>query len=416
MDFEKTLKDRIRNEVKRNLNRFPPFFNRGNTISNTTKEVFENFRDIIDIYNLRKYKNKEAVDKILDMGDEFEQYLTDNYLGEMYEKAEFSDEELLYIQYVQLSNKWRGHSSFDIDKQYAIVDILLKRIIIQEFGEDSIDIFVKIMEDEKDRPKMKSTCTHFLQLFSEKPYGTTLQQDFESELEEKADYLFNYKINCGGYALEIDTCIFPFSCKDFSQSVSTILDKFPFVRLLGDKKLKDDEYLVIYRSNSKNTGHHFIKIEDDGTVKEKNGPEAPKEFNGWENLENCEEAIFAVKKEHKMFGYDLMEVNCEDKKGLNFEETITQAISNRTNTFYYHGHKYSLKKSSDEEIFIESDGIIIAHVLTDGKECIAEIREGKEAYVENFSGNVTPIIENGHLINRGEFIENKSHTDCDERN
>ena len=49
MDFEKTLKDRIRNKIKRDLNRFPPFFNRGNTISNTTKEVFENFRDIIDI-------------------------------------------------------------------------------------------------------------------------------------------------------------------------------------------------------------------------------------------------------------------------------------------------------------------------------------------------------------------------------
>ena len=37
-------------------------------------------------------------------------------------------------------------------------------------------------------------------------------------LEEEADKWFDQRINCGGYALEIDTCVFN-NCHDFEKAV-----------------------------------------------------------------------------------------------------------------------------------------------------------------------------------------------------
>ena len=96
------------------------------------------------------------------------------------------------------------------------------------------------------------------------------------------------------------------------------------------------------------------------------------------------------------------------------KRTVVQTIENKSNNFFYHGHEFSLKKSSNEEVYVTSNGSIVANILTDGEEHLVEIAEGKEKYVENFSGSITPIIENGHLVNRSQFISQKNF-DNDER-
>ena len=413
MNFETALKDRLKNEIMDSLDSIYCNFKEGNRISSQTMEVMQYFRDIIDRYHLKKYKGQKTEKEILQIADEFEKLLTDDNLSKMYARTSFTEQELLYIKYVKLTHIWRNHKDFNIDEKYAIIDILLRKIILQEFKQEDIEQIMRIMEEElaQGNGMMQSTCHHFLELLSDKPYGEHLAQDFEEEIEKLTDRYFNDRINCGGYALKIDTYIFPLGLKSFSQSVSTILDNYPFVQLLGDRRLADDEYLVIYRSNKKNTGHHFIRVDDDGVVREKNENEAPKIFDGWGNLKNCQEAIFAVKKEHQMFEYERWKY---EEKGLDFDDTIIQAIKNKKNTFYYHGHEFLLKKSSDEEVYVISNGSIVANILTDGEEYLIEIAEGKERYVENFSGSIAPIIKNGYLVNRSQFISQRSF-DNDER-
>ena len=416
MDFEIALRDKIKNEIMDSLDSIYCNFQEGNRISSQTMKLMQYFRDIIDRYHFIKYKGQKTEKEILQITDEFENLLTDENLSEMYERTNFTEQELLYIKYVKLTHECRNYKNFNIGEKYAIIDILLRKIILQEFEQQDIEQIVKIMEEQLTQgdAKMQPTCKHFLELLSDKPYGEHLSQDFEQEIEKLVDRYFNDRINCGGYALKIDRCIFPLGRKkSFSQSVSTILDNYSFVQLLGDRKLADDEYLVIYRANKENTGHHFIRVDDDGIVREKDGNRSPKIFNGWsENLENCQEAIFAVKKEHQMFNYDELK---HKKEGLNFNDTIIQAIENKRNNFSYHGHEFSLKKSSNEEVYVTSNGSIVANILTDGEEHLIEIAEGKEKYVENFSGSITPIIENGHLVNRSQFISQKNFDNNDER-
>ena len=255
------------------------------TMQVAKENVLQSFTDIIDIYNLQKYKYKdiETAYKILDISEEFKNSLTDEQFIKMFKEHEFTKEELLYIEYVKLTNKWRNIKGVSVREQYPIVEILLKQRITEEFGEEAIEQFKNIMKEklkETTDSAMYRTCKNYLQIFSEKPFGETLEKDFETELEKKVESVFCDKINCGGYALKIDSCVFPFNCKDFSQTISSILNKFPFVRLLGEKKIEEDEYLVIYREN-KITGHHFIRVEEDGTVKEKDGKKPPQIFEGW---------------------------------------------------------------------------------------------------------------------------------------
>lgn len=186
--------------------------------------------------------------------------------------------------------------------------------------------------------------------------------------------------------------------------MSSILEKFSFVRLLGDKPLEDDEYLVIYRvPKGKNTGHHFIRVDSDAIVREKDGNGEPRIFENWGNLEDGMEALFAVKKEHKMFEYNSEEVNYNNK-GLDFEESVTKAIREKQNMFSYHNHSFCLKKSKQDEVFVTTiDGQIVAYVVVDENDCLVEIIESKKRYVENTSGAIILIICNGKLINFDQF-------------
>lgn len=231
----------------------------------------------------------------------------------------------------------------------------------------------------------------------------------------------NKRMNCGGYALEIDGCFFP-NGDSLSGYVSTILERYSFVRLLGEIPLQDDEYLVFYRfidyeeKKGQNNGHHFIKVNDDGLVVEKFGCETPQIFKGWhERYEDSPEVVFAVKKDHDNEidndidgGFNWLRID----KGLNFEGSILQSILKKSNKFEYHGHSFRLKKSAEEELFVTDEkGEIVAEVLVEGEDIAVGIKDGKEEYIENFSGPVKPIIENGRLVNLDEFKRKREEQD-----
>lgn len=214
--------------------------------------------------------------------------------------------------------------------------------------------------------------------------------------------LFNQRINCGGYALKVDACIFSKN-GSFEKAVSSILDTFPFARLLGDSNLQDDEYLVLYRKE-KNKGHHFIRIEDDGTVTEKSEANSPQKFNNWGNLSDSPEAVFAVKKEHNIdFPEGTIMIPLENS--MDFEESVINAIENKQNSFSYHNHNYNFKKSDDGFIYIFSNSTLIAKMLLDDKSFDIEIEPDKKDFVSNTKPSTPIVIKNGILQKDTEELE-----------
>lgn len=417
--FENELRNKERENVKRRLEEYRVYFNSKDEISETTKQVFQNFEDVLDIYYSRIFGDTKDYNEIYEMTEKFKQRLTDDELSAMYNKHKFSQEEIEYIELVQISSTWRGYHSFNnVDAKYAIIDILLRTMIIEQFGEESLQTFRNIIQNELPKTeRYRKMVDHYMQLLSDNPYGENIHAELENSIEKATSYYFNQAINCGGYALKIDQCVFPTNQENFSQSVSSILEKFSFIRLLGDKPLEDEEYLVIYRApQGKNTGHHFIRVDSDAIVREKDANGEPRIFENWGNLSESMEALFAVKKEHKMFGYDSEDINYNNK-GLDFEESVAQAIKEKQNSFSYHNHSFCLKKSKQDEIFVTTiDGEIVADVVVDENECLVEIIESKRDYVENTSGGIEPIICNGKLINFEQFkAKNRNAVDDSER-
>lgn len=173
--------------------------------------------------------------------------------------------------------------------------------------------------------------------------------------EEFIEELFNQRINCGGYALEIDSCIFLHGIS-FERAVSSLLEQMPFIRLLGNTNLLEDEYIVKYRSAEDGLGHHFVKIKD-GIVTEKGAVSEIREFEEWVDvLKDRPEATFAVKKNHdRMFDGKLIYL----KDGKDFDDVVNEAYQNRQNHFQYHCQNYSFKK------------------------CVPIIQKGLEDYISN---------------------------------
>lgn len=200
--------------------------------------------------------------------------------------------------------------------------------------------------------------------------------------EEFIENVFRQRINCGGYAFEMDTCIF-LQGLSFEEALSSLLEQIPYIRLLGNTELLEDEYIVKYRTAENGIGHHFIKIKD-GLVTEKNEASEVKKFDGWvEVLQNRPEAVFAVKKEHdRKFdgGFIYLE------KGKDFDDVVTEAYKNRQNHFEYHCQTYSFKKD-ENGIYIYSGSYKIGDLLVEGNECIAVIEDGFEDYVSNTKTN-----------------------------
>lgn len=172
------------------------------------------------------------------------------------------------------------------------------------------------------------------------------------------------------------------------------MDTFPFVRLLGDTNLQDDEYLVLYRyANSKKPGHHFVRIEDDGSLVDKNGSEPSKRFDGWGNLEDSPEAVFAVKKEHDMNFYDKFKsISIPSEGAMNFDETVWNAVKHKENTFDYHNHNYSLKKSPSGTVYIcNLDDVVAEMLIDDDGDYVVDVKDGKQAFISN-TQPTTPIV------------------------
>lgn len=188
-------------------------------------------------------------------------------------------------------------------------------------------------------------------------------------LEEELEILFNQRVNCGGYALEIDACLFPTKKGNFEQIVSGLLEKFDFLRLLGDSNLKEDEYIVVYRAN-KEGGHHFIKILD-GHITEKNECNGIQEFHDWpKELIMAPQAVFAAKKEHEIALDNSPSIFIGQILGNDFEETVKKAILNGNMNFLYHNHEYYFERNSNSGKcgFVCSNGRIIGEIILEDGE------------------------------------------------
>lgn len=378
--------------------------------SEEVKNAFDDFDILLEKYYERKSGNVEEENIFDDFCVPFTYDFSEKKLHEFFSNVEFTEEERYYIQLTRFKDaQYRSCNG----ATYAIAEIRLRRKIIEEFGEGALEEFRKIIKDlySKDPFRYKNRYSHFSRLLSDKPYGEDIKKEYETEIEKATTYGFNDQINCGGYALKIDTTIFPPDKKSPYADIATILSRYPFIRLLSDTPLQEDEYLVIYR-NGENAGHHFIRVDSDGVVREKDGNGEPRIFEAWaKNLStDAVQAVFAVKKEHKMFGYRGIEQYQERESivGLDFLETSEKVIAERQNSFIYRGKEYFLKKDSDNEalgIIVTKEGKKVAEVIIDGEEYLVDISESDRAEVENVSSSITPIIENGRLINFEQFKE-----------
>ena len=315
--FETELRRRLREDTIKNLymrmNPLGGMSSDSDKVSDLTKITLKGLDEVLDAYFYEEMGHDTEYDVIADKTEEFINGFTNRNITEMYNQHEFTDEEWDYMKYTTITHKWRDQRNLGIGAAYAIRDILLRDRIIREFGEDALPKLKKAAEGLKGEYGFSSAKRHFSELFSDHPYGEHLKEDLEKEIDKETELSFNQRINCGGYALKVDTWINPPYCDGFDGKLAGLLSKFPFVRLLQDGKVAEDEYLVLYRTKGE-MAHHFARVENDGVVREKDGEAPPQVFNGWnEYVDGACEAEFAVKKDHEMFDYDFMAINTGDK-------------------------------------------------------------------------------------------------------
>ena len=383
MEFEKEFKNKIR---KRNLEHIEKNFQRyWNSFDNLRTDVIENIiHDIlIEVKAVVRLYNTMVSDKnyqiFFDNKD-----ITLNSLMELKKKIILRQSEKEYIEYQNELDFSKGNNI------EAIIEVLIRRLISEKTNIEDLTEFDKLREEKFNGNIYANRYLHIISLISGELFEES-EDKFSKMISDRVEENFNFYINCGGYAFEVDTCIFP-GKNDFDKSVSSILELFPFVRLVGDTQLQEDEYLVLYRCSK--GGHHFIKQANDGTFLEKEGGNPPKNFEGWSEIfKNSPEAAFAVKKEHEMEYFDKYgSIVIPRENSMNFEETIMHAIKNMQNTFEYHNHIYSLKKTDEEMIYVCSNGKIVAQVLRDEKDYDIEIDEQSKRYISNTKPSV---MENG---------------------
>lgn len=440
--FEEILKKRLRLEIEKNARNFFIDFTQGESISNIAAHELQGIDDILyEYYNSAFEKShkwnrldNEARWNILDKKvKDFLQNFTDNNLKKMYENIDFTEDESKYIQLKDMRSILDTSSA-----KNALVEVILRRKLLEVFGKEEVSKMLMLISDKSFDGKQ-----HIMQLMSDNPFSGKVQERWEREIYKIVEHSFNAKINCGGYAFKIDQCFFtPTSrreneeekiVKEDARVISSYLEKFSFIRLLGDTKLEDDEYIVIYRAQA---GHaceerHFIRVERDGTITEKDGNGPIRKFEKWDSAfqdgDKIIEIIFAVKENHPMFGYTTEYVN-DNCDGKNFEQTVEQAVKDKNNTFTYHCKDYSLKKDKKGNVVVcsveEKRIVVVADVLLDKKEdenmeCVVMIRDGYNKIIENYEGKVKPVIKDSKLINYDSFrnardkVEEKEHIDND---
>lgn len=377
MEFEKEFKYRISKEVieqmDKNFQRKWDSFAQleGYDIKDIIENILDSISAFISLYN-RTIGNK---DKKLHFND---QDITPEALMNLKKRIQLDQISQNEKHYIEYENELVFYGSRDVR---PIVEVLVRKLLLEKMDIPDLKVFDKIIEEKtKDNERLARRCWYVKSLINGELFD--VEDKFFKKISDRVEKTFNEYINCGGYALEVDTCIFS-GKNDFEKNVSSILELFPFVRLIGDTVLGEDEYLVVYKC-SKN-GHHFIKRKEDGTFVEKTGSRLPRRFQGWSKVyEDLPEAVFAVKKEHEREYYDkygYIEIPTESAK--NFEESLNQAIQNRQNVFEYHNHNYSLKKSNEGIIYVCSNGKIVAQMLISDKDYNIEIEEGSKDYISN---------------------------------
>lgn len=386
MEFEKILQERVHQEVIENMqrnfeHRYYADIEEWNLKENRIASIANAYA--IYISRTRPELSKEQQYKLY---DEFDQATTPEALMQLRQKIELEQAEKEYIRY---------QAQYDYINDMgakAVVEVLIRRVLLEKLQEKPEQILKVLQQEANENERFAQQYSYLSQLISGELFA--VHELLKRKIEEDTQYLFNQAINCGGYALKIDTCVFP-NKGDFETKVSSILESFPFVRLLGDTKLQKDEYLVLYRAGKKG-GHHFIRIEDDGTVMEKDGADPIQKFRDWKTLKDAPEAVFAVKKEHEMNWFKTKgSIVVPTETSKNFEETVWTAIQNRQNSFEYHNHSYSLKKAGEETIYICSGDEIVAEMMTDGEEYDIEIREGKRTFISNTQPKNPIVIKDG---------------------
>ena len=398
--FEKEFIKRLRLRTEENVKECFIRFTQGDNVSGVAREELQGIEDLLYEYYISEFEeshewsqlsNEEKWNILDEKVNNFYQNFTDSKLKEIYENINFTEEENKYMQLKKMRCIEEQTSA-----KNALVEIIIRRKLLEMFGKEEISKMLRIISEKSFEGKR-----HIIQLMSDNPFGKNVIERWEKEIDERVQYLFKDNINCGGYALKIDQCFLtPESSstifvEEDSQVISSYLEKFPFIRLLGNTKLEDDEYIVIYRTEAGHAadGRHFIRVEKDGTITEKDGNSPVRKFKEWtpafQNEEKIIEVVFAVKEKHRMFGYTYEDVN-KNCNGKNFEQTVEQAIKEKRNSFTYHCKEYALKKDKEGNIVVCSEegekSVIVADVLLDDKEdenieCVTVIREGYDGQV-----------------------------------
>ncbi len=221
--------------------------------------------------------------------------------------------------------------------------------------------------------------------------------------------------NCGGYALEIPNCIWPVNNYTFEEKVLRIQELYPFVRLLSQGDLKEEEYVVLYRAEG--MGHHFVKIKDTGEMIEKDGCSLPQKFKSWGKLESAPEAVFAVtKQEYRSeemkklpqcntiiyLSQDAFEViddgykeivKKEAKRPETFAKKLKKSYENEERSFIYNNKKFNFKVNSEENdlIYVYDENELLGIAYADDEECIMELKDKNKVY--GFQTDISKLIK-----------------------
>lgn len=304
-------------------------------------------------------------------------------LSEMIKDIELTNDEKAYLAY----NRYKRH--FNESDKDAEWDIILRRKLIEIVGDGSIEKALETLQ--RDHFEYPSDIQFAIELINMTNWEGI--DELKQEVQKNVEFFFNRGMNCGGYALRVNTCIFGGAYKKrdamecLDRNVTSLLEKFPFIRLLGDTDLGDDEYIVIYRTNS-DGGHHFVRIDSDGIIRDKNECYSPRviedltdEKKVWGRyLKDCPSAIFAVNVNHDIHSERYSYVLGD---GLSFEKVTLENMGLGNSSYDYHNHNYTIADDEEGNRYVYSNGERVATIMSDESGTIVVEEEEKREYISN---------------------------------
>ena len=415
--FFNQIEARVRRKIETNVSNFNPPFNYKDEVSPATKEVLKESFSIIENFFYQLYEDRmpsEKIEEKIQRYTENNSFYSDNALKKLYEirKDKFSDDDIKYIKFTKLTHTWNGKFDYSYGDKYAILDVLFKGSLISEvelvYKNDLLNLKQTPKIDKVDYNKRKAEIDqekkYYLEYLdkifplkvSDSQYNRTLEQQIDAEV--------NNTLNDGSFALEIDTLLLPFGYSDINKSVSCILNNFPFVRLLGNTRLKSNEYLVLYKTDGSGNKHHFVKVDQDNYLVEKNNENVVQYFEKWDDKLDSQTVVFAVKKKHKNFGYHFMDIKVYPDNDLNFQESLAQALKYKQDFFMYRGRSFNYSQN-DDVIKIEYNGNHIANAYYEDEDLVIESKPSNEKIINSLCPKENLVIEDGKLMNIEDYRE-----------